>query len=91
MIALTTEMSRLPLGAKVYNEKNEVIALQYGSGIVLGGFEVPENLQVIVVLEPGLLSFLTVANVEALRKDQFNLNDVAAALQSPAKKKSKSQ
>ena len=91
MIALTTEMSRLPLGAKVYNEKNEVIALQYDSGIVLGGFEVPKNLQVIVVLEPGLLSFLTIANVEALRKDQFNLNDVAAALQSPAKKKSKSQ
>jgi hypothetical protein len=91
MIALTTEMSRLPLGTKVYDEKNEVIALQYDSGIVLGGFEVPKNLQVIVVLEPGLLSFLTIANVEALRKDRFNLNDVAAALRSPARKESKSK
>lgn len=87
MVALTTDQTKLPTGANVTNEKGETIAWRYGPGASFRETVVPPNLEVIVVLEPGLVAFLTKANVDILRKDELDLNDLALATQSPSKRR----
>ena len=85
MIALTTVEDQLPTGKPVVDNEGTTIARRYNEGTSFDKIDVPSNLEVIVVLEPGLVSFLTKANVDILWKDKLDLNDMAVATQSPSK------
>jgi len=85
MIALTVDVENLPDGTDVFDSNNEKIAIRYHQQTAFSGFRVPSNLEVIIVLEPGLKSFLTDSNVEILRKSNLDLNDMAKATRSPSK------
>ena len=87
MIALTTPREKLPPGASVVGSSGNTIALRYGGSTRFDTFAVPSNLEVIIVLEPGLVSCLTQTNVDILRKSELDLNDMVLVTQSPSKKK----
>lgn len=90
MLALSTDSGKLPAGQNVLNDEGQVIAIQYTTGATFCNDKevvtVPPNLDVIVVLEQGLLHFLTKSNVDLLRKDGLSLAEVSAAIESPSKK-----
>ena len=87
IIALTTVEEKLPMGACVTDNEGRTIARRYGEGTTFENFVVPSKLEVIVVLGPGLLSFLTEANVAVLRNGALDLSDMTSALQSPSKRR----
>ena len=86
MIGLTMVEAKPPDGKCVIDNEGNAIALCCNQGTSFSDFVVPSDLEVIVVLEPGLVSFLTKANVDILRKDGLDLNDMALATQSPSKR-----
>jgi hypothetical protein len=87
MIGLTTDEQQLPTASRVLDSDGATLALRYPAGTTFKTFTTPANLEVIVVLSPGLLSFLTAANVEVLRKGTLDLSDMSSALQSPSRRR----
>jgi len=90
MVGLT--VGELPEGGEAVRGRNgDTIAVRYGEADVIhNAVLVPKGLQVIVVLEKGLLTFLTEQNISVLKKGDVGLDEISYAILSSSRKKRRS-